>query len=408
MSSAIPAYRSKCNIEQSRFIEAGILLARTYLSISRAGKGVHCNFVTIGKQWLPMTIKIDSTSCNLLEEISLRNRIFWLFVVTALFVSTFVGEAPRQPSPVIRPGDAWVDNRGKEIQAHGGGILQKGKVYYWFGEDRSQGNDPNSRYVACYSSTDLAHWRFRRQVLKLSDPENLGNNFILERPKVFYNQRTKKYVMYMHLDDARYRLARVAVAVSNKVDGQYRYERSFRPLGQESRDIGQFVDDDGAAYIIFESRPTHGFFIAKLSDDYLNVEKAMSFIHIPLEGGAIVHYKGLYYVLGSHLTGWRPNPNVYAVARTLSGPWTTMLNVAPSNMNTYDSQSSMLLKVVGTKTETVIYMGDRWNPEKLWDSRYVWMPLQIGNGKMMLPEPQPWTIDIRTGQTRLVSHGPGR
>ena len=36
----------------------------------------------------------------------------------------------------------------------------------------------------------------------------------------------------------------------------------FRPLGYESRDIGQFVDDDGSAYLIFESRPSHGFYIA--------------------------------------------------------------------------------------------------------------------------------------------------
>lgn len=88
---------------------------------------------------------------------------------------------------------------------------------------------------------------------------------------------------------------------------------SFRPLGQESRDIGQFVDDDGAAYLIFESRPTHGFFIAKLSDDYLSIDKEVSFIPVPLEGGALVYYRGLYYLIGSHLTGWHPNPNVYAV-----------------------------------------------------------------------------------------------
>ena len=72
---------------------------------------------------------------------------------------------------------------------------------------------------------------------------------------------------------------------------------SFRPLGQESRDIGQFVDDDGAAYLIFTSRPTHGFFIAKLSDDYLSIDKEVSFIPVPLEGGALVHHRGQYYSL---------------------------------------------------------------------------------------------------------------
>ena len=32
-------------------------------------------------------------------------------------------------------------------------------------------------------------------------------------------------------------MARVGVAVSDTVDGDYQYVKSFRPLGQESRDI---------------------------------------------------------------------------------------------------------------------------------------------------------------------------
>ena len=328
----------------------------------------------------------------------------WRAVAVLLLAVTLVWPrfALSQVAPIVRPGEVWLDDRGKEIQAHGGGILYFRHAYYWFGEDRSQSNDPEKRYVACYSSADLVHWKFRNQVLAVSNPENLGRSAILERPKVFYNRKTKTFVMYMHLDGAGYKLARVAVAVSKKVDGDYKYVRSFRPLGQESRDIGQFVDDDGSAYLIFESRPTHGFFIAKLSSDYMNVEKQMSFVPAPLEGGAIVHYQGMYYVVGSHLTGWRPNPNVYATAPSLSGPWTTFSNIAPPETNTYDSQSSMLLKISGSKTTTVIYMGDRWKPKELWDSRYIWMPVEIGNGKFSLPRPTPWSIDIKTGATTIL------
>ena len=100
----------------------------------------------------------------------------------------------------------------------------------------------------------LARWTFRRQVIQLSNPENFSPRWVLERPKVYYNAKTKKFVMYMHIDDA-YKLARVGVAVSDSVDGDYKYLKSFRPLGQESRDIGQFIDDDGSAYLIFEDRP---------------------------------------------------------------------------------------------------------------------------------------------------------
>lgn len=209
--------------------------------------------------------------------------------------------------------------------------------------------------------------------------------------------------MYMHLDGRGYSMARVAIAVSDKADGNYTYVKSFRPLGQESRDIGQFIDDDGSAYLIFESRPTQGFFLAKLSADYMDVEKQVAFIKAPLEGGAIVHYKGLYYAVGSHLTGWNPNPNIYATAASLSGPWSEMKDIAPSYTNTYDSQSSMLVKVVGRKATTVIYVGDRWMPKKLWDSRYIWMPVQIGDGTFILPKPQDWTIDVRSGVASTVS-----
>jgi hypothetical protein len=303
---------------------------------------------------------------------------------------------------VIRPGEPWLDNRGQQIQAHGGGMFLWKGIYYWFGEDRSPSNDPDKRFVACYSSKDLVHWTFRRQVVAWTDPENLGPHWVLERPKVFHNPRTGKFVLYAHLDDAHYKVARVAVAVSDRIDGDYHYVKSFRPLDRESRDIGQFVDDDGAAYLIFESRPTKGFFIAKLSEDYLSVVQQVALVEAPLEGGALVHFHGLYYAIGSHMTGWRPNPNVYATSPTLSGPWSSFRDIAPPETNTYNSQSTMLLKVVGSKQTAIIFMADQWRPQQLWDSRYLWMPVEIGDGALYLPPPHNWTINTKTGGTQLA------
>jgi beta-xylosidase len=305
--------------------------------------------------------------------------------------------------PTIRPGEIWPDNRGQHVEAHGGGIIKVGGRYYWFGEDRTRGLDRTRRYVSCYASKDLAHWTFRNQVLKLANPENFGRGWILERPKVFYNAATKKFVMYMHIDGPApgepgdYSLARVGVAVCDTVDGDYQYLKSFRPLGHESRDIGQFIDDDGTAYLIFEDRPS-GFRIARLSADYMDVEKEICLIPEHMEGGALVHYDGLYYVIGSELTGWRANPNKYATAKSLAGPWSEFKDIAPPETNTYGSQSTMLLKVAGKKSTTVIFMGDIWKPEAQWDSRYLWMPLEIGGGKMRLPEPKPWTLNVKTGR----------
>ena len=302
---------------------------------------------------------------------------------------------------LIRPDAPWLDNGGRQIQAHGGGIIKLGRTYYWFGEDRSRNNEPHYRYVACYSSIDLAHWMFRHQVVKLSDPEQLGRNWVLERPKVFYNKTTKKFVMYAHIDGkGGYKFAGVAVFTCGTVDGDYQYLKSFRPLGHESRDIGQFIDDDGSAYLIFEDRP-YGFRIAKLSDDYLTVEKEVCLIPEHLEGGAVVHFDGLYYAIGSALTGWRPNPNKYATAKSLAGPWSEFEDIAPPDSNTYGSQSTMMLKIAGTKTTTVIFMGDIWKPRAQWDSRYLWMPLEIGGGKLWLQGPKDWTLNIKTGEAAI-------
>jgi hypothetical protein len=185
------------------------------------------------------------------------------------------------------------------------------------------------------------------------------------------------------------------------VDGDYRYLKSFRPLGQESRDIGQFIDDDGSAYLIFEDRPAKGFHIARLSDDYLTVEKDVCLIKAPLEGGAVVHYEGLYYAVGSALTGWDPNPNKYATAPSLAGPWSEFKDIAPPEAKTYGSQSTMMLKVVGSRSTTVIFMGDIWKPNAKWDSRYLWMPLSIGAGKLSLPAPAEWTLDVATGEAAI-------
>ncbi|ESQ79238.1 family 43 glycosylhydrolase [Asticcacaulis sp. YBE204] len=327
-----------------------------------------------------------------------------------------VHAAPAQAATSITPSALWLDDRGEHINAHGGGITKVGDTWYWFGEYRPKNAVPGRRYVSCYSSKDLMNWTFRGLPIDMTAPENIGPNWVLERPKVFYNARTKKFVMYMHIDGPldpnetnphmAYKLARIGVAVSDKMTGPYTYLRSFRPLGQESRDIGQFIDDDGTAYLIFEARPTKGFFIARLSDDYLDVVEETAFIQAPIEGGALVHHDGLYYLLGSGLTGWRTNPNKYATAKSLKGPWSEFRDIAPPETNTYQSQSTLLLKVVGSKQTTIVFMGDQWKPDSQWDSRYLWMPLEIGKGKLWLPEPHEWSIDVKRGTVSFPTKKP--
>lgn len=320
----------------------------------------------------------------------------------ATVVSCAVAKKQQTTLKVFRPTELWPDADSNHIQAHGGGIIRIQDTYYWYGEQRSKDLDKRYRYVSCYSSKDLLNWKFRGNVVKMLPPDSLPDNWILERPKVFYNGGTKKYVMYFHLDANNYKVAQVGIAVSDKPDGPFTYVKRFRPLGHESRDIGQFIDDDGTAYLVFEDRP-YGFRIARLSADYMDVEKEMTLVKAHMEGGAIVHYNGLYYSIGSALTGWRANPNKYATAPSLEGPWTEFQDIAPPETNTYGSQSTMLIKVVGTKKTTVIFMADIWKPQTQFDSRYLWMPLEIGEGKLWVPKPQPWTLNIKTGESSLIN-----
>src|SRR5699024_2597767 len=109
----------------------------------------------------------------------------------------------------IKPGAIWPDDNGNHIQAHGGGIIKIGDTYYWYGEYRGKDVEPGYKYVGCYSSKDLMNWKFLNKI-KFTAPEGFNpKHWVFERPKVYYNRKTKKYVMYFHLDDGHYAAAEV-------------------------------------------------------------------------------------------------------------------------------------------------------------------------------------------------------
>jgi hypothetical protein len=43
--------------------------------------------------------------------------------------------------------------------------------------------DPAKRHVAAYVSSDLVHWAYKGQALTLHNPENIGPDVIVERPR---------------------------------------------------------------------------------------------------------------------------------------------------------------------------------------------------------------------------------
>ena len=171
----------------------------------------------------------------------------------------------------VRPGSVWTDTRGNVIQSHGGGILRVGNVYYWFGECRL--DNKASPAVRCYWSTDLKNWTFCGTVLSTQSSSAIANaNF--ERPKVLYNEQTRKFVLWAHKENAKdYNEAPALVATCDTPDGHYTYLKDFRPFGNESRDCTLFEDDDGTAYFISTANDNTDLMCYKLTADFLDVKE---------------------------------------------------------------------------------------------------------------------------------------
>src|SRR5512142_1680357 len=298
----------------------------------------------------------------------------------------------------VSPGTMWTDTAGNRLQAHGAGIFSVGSTYYMVGEDKSAGATFTA--VACYSSTDLVHWTRQTNALSRQSGGDLAAGRIVERPKVLYNSATGKYVMWMHIDNTSYSDRRAGVATSTTPCGPYTYLGASGPLGHQSRDLGLFKDDDGSAYLMHDD-PAGSLRIDRLSADYTTAQADVA-VFPEIEAPAMVKVGGRYFLLGSHLTGWALNDNVYATATSLSGPWSGFSNVAPAGTRTYDSQSSFLLPVTGSAGTSYVYLGDRWNSGDLNSSLPVWLPITLTpSGTAALSWYPSWGIDTSTGAITL-------
>jgi len=302
------------------------------------------------------------------------------------------------------PGAIWPDTNGVHINAHGGGILRRDGVYYWFGEKRAA---QASEGINVYSSPDLYNWQYEGVALPPveSDPDHdITRGCVMERPKVLYNERTGKHVMWFHLElkGQGYSAARAGVAVSDTVAGPYEFLRSLRPNGNMSRDMTLFEDDDGTAYHIFASRDNYDMRICQLSDDYLSPTERDVVIHGDhREAPAVFKHEGRYFLITSGCSGWKPNEARLDTADSIWGPWTSHGNPArgPNAETTFDSQSTHVLPVEG-REGTFIFMADRWIPGNLTDSRYIWLPIKFEDGRPVLNWIDEWDLswfDENTG-----------
>lgn len=357
------------------------------------------NFLDLGKE-LQNMIKMNKIS-------KLLCFLFALFSADILWASDD-----------IRPGEVWLDTAGNPINAHGGGILYHNGKYYWYGEYKlGQTILPewatwecyrtDVTGVSCYSSTDMVHWSFEGIVLPAvkDDPtHDLHPSNVLERPKVIYNPKTCKFVMWAHVDSPDYAKAAAGVAISDSPTGPFTYLGSFRPNNAMSRDQTLFVDDDGKAYHFYSSESNETLYISELTDDYLRPtgRYTRNFIGKSREAPAVFKHDGKYYMMSSGCTGWDPNQAELAVSDSVMGPWTVLGNPCSGKEadKTFYAQSTYVQQVYGKK-DCYVAMFDKWNKTDLQDSRYIWLPIEFDQGKITIPWRDTWSMDEFENATRF-------
>lgn len=334
-------------------------------------------------------------------------------IILSIFCISFLFSCDTKSSKdniEIISGEIWYDTEGNPINAHGGGILFHNGTYYWYGEYKIgetilpewadwECYRTDVTGVSCYSSKDLTTWKYEGIVLSaVKDDTNhdLHPSQVLERPKVIYNEKNNKFVMWMHVDSPDYLKAAAGVAISDSPTGPFKYLGSMRPNDAMSRDQTVFVDDDGKAYHFYSSENNKTLYISLLSDDYTKPSGiyTRNFIGMSREAPAVFKNNGKYYILSSGCTGWDPNQAEIAVADSILGEWTILGNPCTGKDadKTFYGQSTFVIPVDGKK-DLYIAMFDKWNKTDLKDSRYIWLPIEIkNNGTITIPWKEKWNI----------------
>jgi len=378
----------------------------------------------------------------------MKNTRLKILVICILSLGALVALKPKLIENIFfAPGEKWNDTEGVPINAHGGGIVFNKGMYYWYGEYKTSGRAGNTTLfgVSCYSSKDLYNWKNEGIVLKVdTDPNSeITKGCVIERPKVIYNKKTEKYVMWFHLElkNQGYNAARTGVAISDSPQGPFKFIKSYRPnagvwpinfkekfkvnsekdksliswseewkeaiknglfirrdfdKGQMARDMTLYVDTDGKAYHIHSSEDNLSIHISELTDDYLDFTNNWTVV-APAghnEGPSIFKKDNMYYMITSGCTGWDPNAARSFKSKSIWGPWEYLGNpCVGNNANlTFNSQSTFILPVQNNEG-SFIFMADSWRPKDPIDGRYVWLPIEINKGKPVLKWHDKWNLE---------------
>ncbi len=323
-----------------------------------------------------------------------------LCLLTLLSASAECQEKQNDEWITIKNGNLWKTNTGEIVQAHAPGFVQMDNRWYMVGEDRSNTWNPD---VNLYSSTDLRSWRFEKKIIENGKTDNrLGSTRMIERAKLMYNKKTKKFVVWCHWESRDYSASEAACFVSETIDGDYKLAWSGRPLGIKSRDCNVFQDSDGKAYFISTTEENRHLGLFELSEDYLSVTKhTQLFPWQSREAPAIVRIANRYFMFSSACSGWDPNQCKLSFSLDLRTGWSPLKNIG--NSIAFDTQAAAILEIKGTKQTTYLYVGDRWQDPNLPNTKTIMFPITFNDTICNFQYRERFDINFKTGEWRETS-----
>lgn len=313
----------------------------------------------------------------------------------------------------------WHDTDGNIINASDGGIIFANGKYHWYGmalrplpmASGPYGGQMTDIGVVMYESEDLLNWKYEGVILEVSnDPKSeLYAPLRFERPKIIYNDKTGKFVLWCHYVKYPGNHGRgtgdadIGLAICDTVNGKYTWLGYSRPIDEYGwvRDMTVYKDFDGSAYLIYDrhiSIPNVGddrcLYVVKLSDDYLSFTDTYKRIESAAwrEAPVILFKDGYYYIVTSGLTGWETNQAKAFRTKHLLDEWEDLGDPCVDDFThtTFNTQGTNAFYINGTDKQ--IIMLERHNTKNFLECSYIWLIPKLENGTVKIEYLKDWKI----------------
>lgn len=322
------------------------------------------------------------------------------------------------------------DNNGVLVEAHGGNILDnrnRDGFWYWYGAFTNRSNvgvevRPNVG-VWCYKSTDLVNWTIVGYILP-----NVAGFTHVERPRAVYNSNNGTYVIFGHLKNGPGD-SRLGIATATSPTGPWSWVKTDLNInGVGSRDFNVWLEAEGDCWVVYTNEANTSCRIARMNAAFTDLHATpqhTTIIGADREAPIMLKIGTRRFLITSDAnaydytstfdvkylvqngegpaTGWPSIPDMTAfdaVARTLfaADPVNTAYNGQPTHVIRYG--------------DGMIFMGDKWDPVTLYNSRYVFLPLvQPTNSTLRALVPTSFNLDELTPARPATPRGralPGR